>query len=331
MKSTESTSGSNAKYKPHKNNSLTSQSPMHVAKPYEKRHKRRKARCKAAVDEEEDDFTISSTSEKHSRTHLKNYIKKRLNNNYEKQINCLPDENVVFTDNKIYISLAARNSSLTSSIGGHSSLKKNRRIIYPTSDGFKLNGFWRDFDFNYESPTKTVSFTPTTDNDDKLQFDLLKENISPSPNAFNSVVFEKVKVKQSPIFGESKRNDKNTLSSSRLDIHQGPETDDDDDLQWKSFVEIRKHGKKVNCDHDKCQISIDDSGFGSQIFSNTCSFDKNLKKPDAWLSEENFDNSFNEELEQRVSCMFPELSKDYSQTTHNNKNNFNHEINGKYS
>lgn len=242
-----------------------------------------------------------------------------MNNNYEKQINCLQDENAVFTDNKLYISLAARNSSLTSSIGGHNSLKKNRRIIYPTSDGFKLNGFWRDLDFNYESPTKTVNSSSTTDNDDKLQFELLKENMMSAPHALNSVVFEKVKVKHSPNFDER--------LSSTFDIRQGSDTDDDDDLQWESFVEIRKQGKKFDSE-------IEDSGFGSQIFANkSCSFDRNLKQPDTWRNEEIFDNSFNEELEQRVSFMFPELSKDYSQTTaqHNNTNNFNHEINGKYS
>lgn len=286
-----------------------------------------------------------STSDKHRRSYLKNYIKKRLNNNYEKQINCLQDENVVFTDNKIYISLAARNSSLTSSIGGHSSLKKNRRIIYPTSDGYKLNGFWRNYDFNYESPSKAAKCS-VVDNEDKLQFDLFKENIVlPQPLALNGVVFEKVKVRQSPTNEDELSSAYNTnidecvtmandsfFMGSTVDLPENYETDDEDDLQWKSFLEIRKQSKKFGCDHENCRRTFDDSGFGSQIFSNLCHFDKNLKQPDPWLNEENFDNSFNEELEQRVSSMFPELNKNYSQTVahHNNTNNVNHEINEKY-
>lgn len=313
----------------------------------------------------EDDFTVP-TNGKHRRSYIKNCIKKRLNNNYEKQINCLQDENVVFTDNKIYISLAARNSSLTSSIGGSNSLKKNRRIIYPTSGAIKLTGFLRDYDFNYESPTKKSEGTSTADGEEKLKFDMMQEGVVgggsslsslATATALKNVVFEKVKIppnKQSPSFNDGNearssyvhvtnvddRNDDSILTSSTFvaewnncDVNSY-EADDEDDVQWRNFLELRKHGKSISNEHGNCstKLTLSDSGFGSQLFSNSCTVDRNLKSLETWLDDETYDNSFNEELEQKVSIYFPELYKDNSPTAYyNNINNSNHEKKEKFS
>jgi hypothetical protein len=270
-----------------------------------------------------------------------------LNNNYEKQINCLQDENVVFTDNKIYISLAARNSSLTSSLGGSNSLKKNRRIIYPTSRAIKLTGFLRGYDFNYESPTKKPE--DTSECGEKLKFNMLQEGSSSSAT---DVVFEKVKIppKTSPASDEARssyvhvtnvddRNDDSILTSSTFvtewhhcDLNPY-EADDEDDVQWQNFLELRKQGKSNGNEGGNCQttLTLSDSGFGSQLF-NSCSVDRNLKSLETWLDDETYDNSFNEELEQKVSIMFPDLYKNNSPTAYyNNINNTNHEKREKFS
>lgn len=302
----------------------------------------------------EDDFTVP-TGGKHRRSYIKNCIKKRLNNNYEKQINCLQEENVVFTDNKIYISLAARNSSLTSSIGGNNSLKKNRRIIYPSSSAIKLTGFLRDYDFNYESPTKKPAELPSssTDCEEKLKF-----NVMQASRGGSNVVFEKVKIpasKKSPSSDDGNEarssyvhvtnaeddiNDDSILTSSTFvaewhhcDVNSY-EADDEDDLQWRNFLELRKQGKSIGNENGNCQIklTLSDSGFGSQLFSNSCTVDRNLKSLETWLDDETYDNSFNEELEQKVSIMFPDLYKENSPTAYyNNINNSNHEKKEKFS
>lgn len=305
----------------------------------------------------EDDFTVP-TNGKHKRSYIKNCIKKRLNNNYEKQINCLQDENVVFTDNKIYISLAARNSSLTSSLGGSNSLKKNRRVIYPTSGAIKLTGFLRDYDFNYESPTKKPEET-VDDSDEKLKFNMMQEGggASSLATALNNVVFEKVKIppnKKSPssedgnearssyvhVTNVDDKNDDSILTSSTFvaewnhcDVNSY-EADDEDDVQWKNFLELRKQGKSISNESGNYQtkLTLSDSGFGSQLFSNSCTVDRNLKSLETWLDDETYDNSFNEELEQKVSIMFPDLYKDNSPTAYyNNINNSNHEKREKFS
>lgn len=352
MKSTESTSSEcKTKYQPQKNNSITI-SPLNAPIPGRKRGSSRKKnhRKSKSVEDEEDDFTVP-TGGKHRRSYIKNCIKKRLNNNYEKQIN-LQDENVVFTDNKIYISLAARNSSLTSSLGGSNSLKKNRRVIYPTSGAIKLTGFLRGFDFNYESPTKKPEQTLTSaESEEKLKFNMLQEGSSKATTT--AVVFEKVKIppKNSPSFDEARssyvhvtnvddRNDDSILTSSTFvtewnncDLNSY-EADDEDDVQWQNFLELRKQGKSINNDNGNCQttLTLSDSGFGSQLFSNSCNIDRNLKSLETWLDDETYDNSFNEELEQKVSIMFPDLYKNNSPTAYyNNINNSNHEKKEKFS
>lgn len=248
-------------------------------------------------DDNDDDFTVTTADNK--KDYLKNCIKKRLNNNYVKQINCVQDENVIFTDNKIYVSLAARNS-LTSS--DNNSLKKNRRVIYPSSVGYKIKGFLRDYDFNYESPTKTSGSTSPV-NEEKLKFTVMNPSSS-----LNSVVFEKVKVPLS----KKATNDytKSTLINSSgysVDI-SSYEADDEDDVQWNNFLEFRKHGKTEDQACHK-KMALSDSGFGSQLLSNSFSVDKNIKTADqsSTVDDEIYDNSFNEELERRVSDMFPNL------------------------
>lgn len=297
------------------------------------------------VDDDDDDFTVP---DRKRQSYIKSCIKKRLNNNYEKQINCIQDENVVFTDNKIYISLSARNHS---SLGSNNSLKKNRRIIYPTSGPCKLNGFLRHYDFSYdddnnesELPTKSA----IENSEEKLKFNMMNEQQSClSTNSLDNVVFEKVKVKQSsPCSSNSnnnyespssyihvtnnnddERNDDSILTSSTFITSY--EADDEDDIQWKNFLELRKHGKPINNNVSQ----LNDSGFGSQLFfssnynnnNNNNNSYNNIKALDTWQDDETYDNSFNEELEQRVSIMFPDLYKASSQSAHfNNINNINH-------
>lgn len=294
------------------------------------------------VDDDDDDFTVP---DRKRQSYIKSCIKKRLNNNYEKQINCIQDENVVFTDNKIYISLSARNHS---SLGSNNSLKKNRRVIYPTSGPCKLNGFLRHYDFSYdddnnesEPPTKSA----IDNSEEKLKFNMMKEQSCLSSNSLDNVVFEKVKVKQSsPCSSNSnnnyespssyihvtnnnddERNDDSILTSSTFITSY--EADDEDDIQWKNFLEHRKHGKPMNNNNGS---QLNDSGFGSQLFfssnyNNNNSSYNNMRALDTWQDDETYDNSFNEELEQRVSIMFPDLYKASSQSAHfNNINNINH-------
>lgn len=270
------------------------------------------------------------------KSYIKTCIKKRLNNNYEKQINCIQDENVVFTDNKIYISLSARSTSMH---GSNNSLKKNRRIIYPTSGPCKLSGFLRHYDFSYDDEIESSSSpakSATLPNDEKLKFNMMKEQNSNSTD--NNIVFEKVKVKPSSssasssgnyndvmsyihVTNDDDRNDDSILTNSTF-IATSYEADDEDDVQWRNFLELRKHGKPINN-----ASQLNDSGFGSQLlFSTNSNSGNNVKALDTWQDDETYDNSFNEELEQRVSIMFPDLYKsNISQSAHfNNVNNINH-------
>lgn len=315
---------------PQRNHPITV-SPINEEKPKKKVKSRkkdhRKRNNKSYVDED-DDFTVT-TGETHKRGYIKNCIKKRLNNNYVKQINCVQDENVIFTDNKIYVSLAARRNSLTSS--NNNSLKKNRRVIYPTSDEYKTKGFLRDYDFNYESPIKT-SGKSSPENEDTLKFNMMTATCS-----LNSVVFEKVKV---PSSKKSPNDDKRTLQVNTTNFNNeisseinSYEADDEDDVQWKSFLELRKHGKSIDNEHVCSQkMALSDSGFGSQLLSGSYSVDKNLKSSEVYLDDETYDNSFNEELEKRVSIIFPDLCKRNSQATfYSIHNNTYHEKKEKFS
>lgn len=167
----------------------------------------------------------------------------------------------MFTDNKIYICLSTHNASLTT-VGGNNSLKKNRRIIYPTSDGYKLSGFLRDYDFDYESPSKKLD-----ECEEKLKLNLIKDT-SLSATECN-VVFEKVKIppakNSSNKIGNKARKSYMQVTKNAKDIREGSiltsstivtdwgqhelcnfEEDDDDDIQWKKFLELRKHASEVN-------------------------------------------------------------------------------------
>lgn len=166
---------------------------------------------------------------------LKKYIK-RFNNSYERQKDCF-EENV-FPDNKLYISLASasRNSSFSSSYSGCSAVNKHRRIIYPVSGGrFKVNGFLRNCDFNYEPP--------------------VAEKASDKPNSSGQVVFEKVKL------------NKGAASSSvdpvsRCALDDSVKTDDDD--QWENFLKSRNQPQK----EQSLKILTDDSLFQGERLDN---------------------------------------------------------------
>ena len=135
-------------------------------------------------------MNVISTA-KHNKRSFKKCIKKRFSNNYEKQINSTNEKQVVFTDNKIYISLNGCNSSIKSQLGNStSSLKKNRRIIYPTSGSKNISGFLRDYDFDYDY--KDEAMTNNLEIQEKIKFSLMK-NSSEVENTSNDVVFEKVK------------------------------------------------------------------------------------------------------------------------------------------
>lgn len=315
-----------AKYIPQKNHSITV-SPLKERKKSSNRKKKHRNHKNKSTEDEDDDFT--SSSGKHKKSYLRNCIKKRLNNNYEKQINCRQDENVVFTDNKIYISLASRNSSLTSSSNNH--LKKNRRIIYPTSSGYKVNGFLRDYDFNYESPSKKTGVF-VVETEEKLKFNIMNEAcLIPSSCSLHTVVFEKVKVpsiKNTPSndFPSLCENVTNYENNSYINSYLEDTDDDEDDAQWRVFVEIRKHGKSI--DSELCQkMSLSDSGFGSQLLPSCTVDNKQQKLSETLVDEEAFDNSFNEELEQRASIMVPDLVKTVSPATfYNHVSNTNQDL-----
>lgn len=332
----ESASSHKAKYIPQKNHSITLSPLKESTRKKPNRKKKHRNHKSKSTEDEDDDFTTTS-GVKHKKSYLRNYIRKRLNNNYEKQINCRQDENVVFTDNKIYISLASRNSSLTSSSNNY--LKKNRRVIYPTSSGHKVSGFLRDYDFNYESPSKK-SAVFAVETEEKLKFNLMNETCL-IPSNCSCVVFEKVKVpsiKQTPASDilslcenvtnyEEKGNFDSILTSSSFITEYNnlylADTDDDDDDQWRMFVEIRKHGKST----DGCQkMSLSDSGFGSQLLATSYTVDKNLKLLETFVDDETFDNSFNEELEQRAIT-----SLDAGTTFSDHVSSSNQDKNGKFS
>lgn len=282
----------------------------------------RKHRIKLNDDDIEDDFTVPTARGK--RSYLKNCIKKRLNNNYEKQINCLQDENVVYTDNKIYVSLAARNSSQAAALSGNSFLKKNRRIIYPTSCSHNLNGFLRDYDFNYESPTKSTIGIE----EEQLKFNMMRRESS----LLNNVVFEKVKLpsrsEKSPAYNESlfihvtnneeDRNEDSILTNSTFlaecnncDLNSF-ESGFEDDALWKKFFEVRKQVNSSSSEHEKYPS---ESVFDPEMFSSSNTVDKELRSFDAWRDNETYDNFFNEELEQRVSIMYPNSYENNPQTS----------------
>lgn len=171
-----------------------------MSKPLRRQHKKRN---------DLDDCMLPTSK----RQCIKKYIT-RFNNNYEKQTDCF-EENAVL-DNKLYISLASRNSSFSSSYSGCSSMNKHRRIIYPASGGrFKVNGFLRNYDFNYESP---VNETPS----EKL-------------NSSGEVVFEKVKMNK----GSSSED------SATICAFNDPICSDDDD-QWENFLKLRNQPLNQN-------------------------------------------------------------------------------------
>lgn len=320
----ESSGDCKTKYKLQKNNSITV-SPLKGSIPIRTRASvrkkdHRKHRIKLNDDDIEDDFTVSTGRGK--RNYLKNCIKKRLNNNYEKQINCLQDENVVYTDNKIYVSLAARGSSQASSLSGNSFLKKNRRIIYPTSCSHNLNGFLRDYDFNYESPTKSMMGME----EEQLQFNMMRMETS----LLNNVVFEKVKLPSksecrndaSSLFihvtnSEEDRNEDSILTNSTFlaecnncDLNSF-ESGFEDDTLWKKFFEVREHMNSTSGEQAKYP---NESVLDSEMFLSSSMADKDLRSFDTWRDNETYDNMFNEELEQRVSIMFPSSYENNTQT-----------------
>lgn len=309
LKSTEPGGECEAKYKPQKNSSITI-SPSHLKniqasnqiRCVARKRERRKHKNSFSDDDMDDDFTVTTGGKKRKRNYIRTCIKKRLHNNYEKQINCLQDETVMFTDNKIYVSLAAR-SSLTSV----ETLKKNRRVIYPTSfSTSKSSGFLRDYDFNYESPTKQKPGETFEDVGDGLKFNIINENSMSSP--LDKVVFEKVKIQTSKtslsLNDKDARSFMQAVNEDEVGLQKrvgwnhsfnikSYEADPDEDDQWKQFLEIRKHEKLRKNNTMKCSKSfpLSDSGFGSQFLSNS-SFETSKI-----TSIENDDNSFNEELE----------------------------------
>lgn len=231
---------------------------------------------------------------------------------------------MTFTDNKIYISLAARNS-ISSSSGGFNSLKKKRRVIYPTRSGYKLSGFLRDYDFNYESPKKASISWTSPKSEEHLEFDL-----TPTDGAFSAtsllenVVFEKVKVSNKKGCDDCHHLSVNNVDegsaaqpgSARMSDWENRdtdlcETDDDEDAQWMNFLALRKIGRA-----DFEVQKFDDSGFGSQLFANLSAIEKNVDSSRAYDDDESFDNCFNEELEQRVAVELPNLHKQDFQPTY---------------
>lgn len=360
VKSSEQPSECKTKYRPQKDHSITTSSPTNGPTSLNrKRPSRRKIhrKNKSVDDDTEDDFTVASGSNKR-KGYIKHCIKKHLNNNYEKQINCVQDENVVFTDNKIYISLSGNHHSSLASALGTNSLKKNRRVIYPTSGGYKLSGFLRHYDFEHEDKDDSTNQSPakcSSKDDEMLKFNLAAAvAISPLNNV--DKIFEKVKVPSSSSSSANKKfqssDSDEQLASSFVHVTNCDEEksdsiltnttfiaewnqfdmnpyegDDEDDIQWQNFLEVRKHSKPIveeNCSEQTSRL-LNDSGFGSQLISNSTMVDNNLKTLETWLDDETYDNSFNEELENRVQFMFPDLHKNTSQTAYyNNINNNNH-------
>jgi hypothetical protein len=179
-----------------------------------------------------------------------------------------------------------------------------------------------------------------------------------SNSTIDNVVFEKVKIKAPSSTSASlssrynynelmssfihvtnnddDRNDDSNLTTSTFIGGTSYEADDEDDIQWKHFLELRKHGRTTihasNSNNNENNSLLNDSGFGSQLFSTSNNINNSFNNHghvravfDTWHDEETYDNSFNEELEQRVSIMFPELHKSSSQNVHfNNINNTNH-------
>lgn len=332
------------KYEPQKNQTITI-SPIYGKKTVQiistiNQKEQRKSRNNFSDDEQEDDLSNNSTTKRQKR-HFKNCIKKRLNNNYEKQINSANDENILFTDNKVYISLNGCNSSISSSLVNDTNLlKKNRRVIYPTSGTYKVSGFLRDCDFNYDYKNEAIANDLV---EEKLKFNLIKK--CSEAVCDKNVVFEKVKYVSSKerqaaeethnsnsfillhLKSSFMYDDTNNSYSTFIDgcnFNQEEPccgTDEEDDLQWNTFMEHRKHCNNIK---SKGTIEINnnlihtiklnnDSGFGSQLFlpsSNT--IEKNLRNLETFLDDEVYDNSFNEELERRVQVEFPELYRNFN-------------------
>lgn len=333
----------NTKYHPQKNQSILI-SPGFGNKNIRKRSTRNKIELrrntiKYSDDEQEDDLSINSKT-KHRKKNFKNCIKKRLNNNYEKQINSANDENIVFTDNKIYISLNGYNSSIPPSIGnGTNSLLKNRRVIYPTSGSYKLSGILRDCDFNYDY--KNEETINNLEVNEKFKYNLMKDSsAADSEENAKNVVFEKVKYVSSKKI-QASDDEQQTHINNSIFIHirskNGYEqdkassndrtfngefnhnnittygvTDEEDDLQWYNFMEYRKHSNSSK-NKDTLEINntikIKNSGFGSQLLLSLNYVENNIRNLELGLDDEIYDNSFNEELERRVQKEFPELYK----------------------
>ncbi|CAO1400256.1 unnamed protein product [Diamesa serratosioi] len=299
----------NTKYKPHTNQSITI-SPIHGKIRNPKRipmyPKEVQSRNKLSDDDQGDDFRVNSTA-KHHKSYFRNYVTKHLSNNYEKQINSTNDENIVYTDNKIYISLNSNiDSSIKSSLRNTTKqLKKNRRIIYPSSGSYK--GFIQDYHFNYDKDEKkNMNFSSEVDVE----------------NTFDNVVFEKVKCISRKT---NSACDETYSKSSIMVLHLKSKTsyvhnktsfigdaDEEDDLQWVSFLEDRK-----NCSNNKNTVSLEMNSSHSikqtndgVIYPTKSKYiGNNVRDLESVLDEENYDNSFNEELERRVQTQYSEQYK----------------------
>ena len=239
-----------------------------------------KKKRKYSTDDGEDDF-MHMTKESNVRDYVKDCIKRRLYNNYEKQRNSALDDNIVFTDNKIYVSLARRNSSLSSSFSGTNSLSKNRRIIYPTRNEHKRDGFLRNYDFNYESPKRRGENSGYGDKR------AMHQGTEPVFNG-KEVLFEKVKI----------QNDKkNSLIPVTLNSDSNIFDDEDDAQFFEDFMKLRQQEiiSKNN------QMALIDNAFDSQFFENRQNLSE-IHKNEKYV-EESFDNSFNEQLEHKASII----------------------------
>lgn len=338
----------NAKYKPQKNHA-SALSPMNT------KTQVRSIRKKAPREEEEEDIDMSiHPTTKHRKSYLKNCIKNKLNKNYDRQVNHNEDS-VVFTDNKIYISLNGPRSSLPGSLN-NSYKMKDRRVIYPTTSGFMLSGFLRDYDFNYDYKAEEEAAQKKAQEsqvEEKLKFNMM-EAPSPAPSKRNQeIVFEKVKFDSTKKYlsydmdhqlsgsshsslmhvnhleddYNSEANHDSILTNTTFIPEWGSFNEDpEEDADWDQFVTIRKHrnnpfaaelarsnNKRDSNNNDYGHFfRTNDSGFGEQT-----SISDNLRTlEDKWLDDEDFDNSFNEELERRVETNTPSFRE--SKRNYNN-------------
>ncbi|CRL02514.1 CLUMA_CG015111, isoform A [Clunio marinus] len=245
-----------------------------------------------------DDIDNDFPSSQHRRRLiLKNCIRKRLYNNYEKQVNCPHDDGMIFTDNKIYVSLAARKSSVTSSIVDRNFLENlSARIIYPSSQEHKMNGFLKNYDFNYESPKRTIErFKHQT-----LEYKMMAESLSG--------IFEKVKIPSTRISSNDHQHTSHRVekfssfgskyhSPAIIDCTQG----DFDDEEWENFLKLRKFEKEGPSSKNN-SISLSDIENLNRLKKLIQSDTKN--EYESQFNEEKYDNSFNEQLEQNTYAIF---------------------------